>query len=157
MLDTQMQDTQSESRNHNLHEEWLSRRAYVECFGSREPPAVFKKWRGNPDPCRCGCGEVSYSRSNPENLWKSLSPQVLWKTGFLIPIFRAMYGVLWGVIGAGVGRFSGRIFLGGGQGSRHSGPTGQQTGQGPDAIEVPVLVGFLPRAVPHGGGRMVSA
>ena len=90
-----MQDTPSGSRKQIFHEEWESRGAYVECFGSREPPVAFKKWRGNPDPCRCGCGEVSYSRANPHNLWKSLSPKVLWETGFLLPIFRALLDVLW--------------------------------------------------------------
>ena len=94
-----MAETPLESRRHRLHEEWLSRGAYVECFGSREPPVVFKKWRGNPDPCRCGCGEVRYSRSNSENLWKSLSPQMLWETGFLFPIFRALFDVLWELSG----------------------------------------------------------
>ena len=70
-------------------------RAYVECFGSQEPPVVFKKWRGNPDLCRCGCGEVRYSRDNPQNLWNSLSPNLLWETGFLLPIFRALFNVTW--------------------------------------------------------------
>ena len=87
------------SRKQRLHGEWLSRRAYVDEYGSEEPPVVFKKWRGNPDPCRCGCGEVSYSRENPHNLWESLSPQLLWKTGFMFPIFRALYGVLWELSG----------------------------------------------------------
>ena len=90
-----MQDTPSDSRKQRLHEEWLSRGAYVECFGSHEPPVVFKKWRGNPDPCRCGCGEVRYRRDNPQNQWKSLSPSLLWQTGFLFPIFRALFNVMW--------------------------------------------------------------
>ena len=90
-----MQDTPPDSRKQRLHEEWLSRGAYVECFGSHEPPLVFKKWRGNPDPCRCGCGEVRYSRDNPQNQWKSLSPSLLWQTGFLFPIFRALFNVMW--------------------------------------------------------------
>ena len=90
-----MQDTPSDSRKQRLHEEWLSRGAYVECFGSSEPPVVFKKWRGNPDSCRCGCGEVRYSRDNPENLWKSLSPNLLWETGFLFPIFRDLHNFIW--------------------------------------------------------------
>ena len=94
-----MPDTPAETRKRRLHEEWLSRGAYDECFGSREPPLAFKKWRGNPDPCRCVCGEVRYSRSNPHNLWKSLSPQLLWETGFLFPIFRALFGVLWELSG----------------------------------------------------------
>ena len=89
----------AETRTRRLHEEWLSRGAYDECFGSREPPLAFKKWRGNPDPCRCGCGEMRYSRSNPHNLSKSLSPQLLWETGFLFPIFRALVGVLWELSG----------------------------------------------------------
>ena len=25
---------------------------------SRKPPVSFRKWRGNPDSCRCGCGEI---------------------------------------------------------------------------------------------------
>ena len=94
-----MQDTPSDSRKQRLHEEWLSRGAYVECFGSHDPPVAFKKWRGNPDPCRCGCGEVSYSRANPQNLWKSFSLQLLWETKFLIPIFRALFAVLWELSG----------------------------------------------------------
>ena len=94
-----MQDAPSYSRKQRFHEEWLSRGAFDECFGSREPPVVFKKWRGNPDPCRCGCGEVRYSTSNPHNLWESLSPNLLWETGFLFPIFRAIYGVLWELSG----------------------------------------------------------
>ena len=94
-----MPETLSESRKCRLHEEWLSRGAYDECFGSREPPLAFKKWRGNQDHCRCGCGEVRYSRSNPHNLWKSLSPQLLWETRFLFPIFRALFGVLWELSG----------------------------------------------------------
>ena len=71
----------------------------MELFGLREPPVVFPNWRGNPDPCRCGCGEVRYSRENPHNLWESFSPQWLWKTGFMFPVFRAMYGVLWALSG----------------------------------------------------------
>ena len=94
-----MQDTPSDSRKQKLHEEWLSRGAYVELFGSHEPPVAFKKWRGNPDPCQCGCREVRYSRSNPQNLWKSLSPNLLWETGFLLPIFRAVFAVLWELSG----------------------------------------------------------
>ena len=94
-----MPEILSESHKHRLHEEWLSRGAYDECFGSREPPLAFKNWRGNPDPCRCGCDEVRYSRSNPHNLWKSLSPQLLWETGFLFPIFRAFRNFLWALLG----------------------------------------------------------
>ena len=94
-----MQDAPPESRKQRLHEEWLSRGAYDECFGSREPALAFKKWRGNPDPCQCGCREVRYSRSNPQNLWKSLSPNLLWETGFLLPIFRAVFAVLWELSG----------------------------------------------------------
>ena len=90
-----MQHKPPKSRKQRLHEEWLSRGAYVECFGSGEPPVVFKKWRGNPDPCRCGCGEVRYSRDNPENLWKSLSPNLLWETGFLFPMFRDLHNFIW--------------------------------------------------------------
>ena len=73
----------------------MSRGAYDECFGSQEPPVVFKKWPGNPDSCRCGCGEVRYSRDNPQNLWESLSPDLLWKTGFLVPVFLALTKTLW--------------------------------------------------------------
>ena len=94
-----MQGTPSERRKQRLHEEWLSRGAYVEQFGSGEPPIVFPNWRGNPDPCRCGCREVRYSRETPHNLWKSLSPNLLWETGFLLPIFRALYSVLWELSG----------------------------------------------------------
>ena len=97
-----MQGTASENRKHRLHEEWLSRGVYDECFGSREPPVAFPKWRGNPDPCQCGCREVRYSRSNPQNLWKSLSPQLLLETG---PIFRALHGVLWELSGPVWGAF----------------------------------------------------
>ena len=94
-----MQDAPPRSRKQRLHEEWLSRGAYDECFGSREPPLAFKKWRGNPDHCWCGCKEVRYSRSNPVNLWLSLTPQLLWKSGFLFPVFRALYAVLWELSG----------------------------------------------------------
>ena len=90
-----IQDASPGSRKQRLHEEWLSRGAYDECFGSREPPLAFKKWRGNADHCWCGCKEVRYSRSNPLNLWLSLTPQLLWKSGFLFPVFRALYAVLW--------------------------------------------------------------
>ena len=90
-----MQDTSSDSRKHRLHEVWLSRGAYVEHFGSREPPVVFPNWRGNPDRCRCGCDGVRYSRSNPENLWESFSPELLWETELLIPQFRALRNTLW--------------------------------------------------------------
>ena len=90
-----MPETLSESRKNTLHEEWLSRGTYLEYFGSQDPPVAFKKWRGNPDPCQCGCGEVRYSRSNPLNLWKSLSPQLLWEEKFLIPPFRDLLDFLW--------------------------------------------------------------
>ena len=73
----------------------MSRGAYVDYFGSHDPPVVFKKWRGIPDPCRCGCGKVRYSRDNPDNLWKSFSPQLLWETEFLIPQVRALHNTLW--------------------------------------------------------------
>ena len=82
-----MQDTPSESPKQKVHEECLSRGAYDECFGSREPPLAFKKWRGNADRCQCGCKEVRHSRSNPQNLWPSLSPQLLWEEKFLLPQF----------------------------------------------------------------------
>ena len=94
-----MQDAISESRKLKLHEEWLSRGAYLEYFGPEDPPAVFPNWRGSPDPCRCGCKEVRYSRSNPQNLWASFSPQLFWEVGFLFPIFRALYDVLWELSG----------------------------------------------------------
>lgn len=90
-----MQDTSSDSRKHRLHEVWLSRGAYVEHFGSREPPVVFPNWHGNPDRCRCGCDGVRYSRSNSENLWESFSPELLWETELLIPQFRALRNTLW--------------------------------------------------------------
>ena len=90
-----MRGTQSQTRKQRLHEEWLSRGAYDECFRSQEPPVIFKRWRGNPDPCGCGCGEVMYSKSNPQNLWASLSPDLLWKTGFLFPVFLALTKTLW--------------------------------------------------------------
>ena len=94
-----MQDAVMESRKRRLHEEWHSRGAYDECFGFREPPVVFPNWQGNPDPCRCGCKEVRYSRSNPENLWKSFSPDLLWKTDFLIPQVRTFHNFLWSLLG----------------------------------------------------------
>ena len=90
-----MWETLSGSRKHRLHEEWLSRGSYVDYFGSQDPSVTFKKWRGNPDPCRCGCGEVRYSRSNPENLWNSLSPKPFWEAGFLFPLFRDLFVFLW--------------------------------------------------------------
>ncbi len=90
-----MQDTPSDSRKRRRHEEWLSRGAYVECFCSLDPPVHFPNWPGFPDPCRCGCRKVRYNRSNPENLWHSLSPRWLWEIGFLFPIFRALHNFIW--------------------------------------------------------------
>ena len=60
---------------------------------------VFPNWAGNADRCRCGCGSVRYSRSNPENLWLSLSPQLLWELKFLLPVFRALRNFLWTWLG----------------------------------------------------------
>ena len=90
-----MQGRLAERRKHRLHEEWLNRGAYVQHFPAQEPPLVLPNWRGNPDPCGCGCGEVQYSRSNPYNWWESLSPRLLWETRFLIPLFRDLYVFLW--------------------------------------------------------------
>ena len=94
-----MSDFRSEIRKRRLHEEWLSRGAYVGHFGSREPPAVFSRWGGNADPCRCGCDEVRYNRSTPLNLWRCFDPRLLWELEFLFPVFRTLYAVLWELSG----------------------------------------------------------
>ena len=60
---------------------------------------VFPNWVGNADRCKCGCGEVRYSRSNPQNLWQSFTPQLLWELKFLLPLFRALRDFLWTWLG----------------------------------------------------------
>ena len=90
-----MQDRLAERRKQRLHEEWLNRAAYVHYFPPQEPPLALPNWKGNPDKCGCGCGEVRYSRANPANWWEFLSPGLLWNTRFLLPLFRDLYIFLW--------------------------------------------------------------
>ena len=90
-----MQGRLAERRKQRLHEEWLNRGAYVQHFPPQEPPLVLPNWKGSPDRCACGCGEVRYSRSNTANWWESLSPGLLWETRFLLPLFRDLYLFLW--------------------------------------------------------------
>ncbi len=85
---------------------------------------AFPKWRGNPDPCRCGCGEVRYSRDNPDNLWKSFSPDLLWKTEFLIPQIRAFRGLLWTLPGLAWANFRTEFRASAFKGKVISGPRG---------------------------------
>ena len=77
----------------NQHEKWLSRRMYHEAFS--RPVTTILKWRGVPNRCPCGCGELWYDRVSPVNWWQYFSPQLLFRVGFLFPIFRAFYSLLW--------------------------------------------------------------
>ena len=56
---------------------------------------VFPNWPGFPDHCKCRCGQVRYSRSNPENLWQSFNPRLLWEIRFLFPVFGTLRNFIW--------------------------------------------------------------
>ena len=84
----------SERHKEKQHEGWLNRRAYRRHLGSEQSVALFRSWRGIPDLCGCGCGKVEYSKSDPANWWQTLTPKLLWETGFLLPLFGSLYGVL---------------------------------------------------------------
>ena len=90
-----MGDLSSEYRKAKRHEAWLNRQAYRRQFGSKEPVRFFRNWPGNPDPCKCGCGAVEYSRSDPTNWWQNVTPSLLWQTKLLLPVWKALYNVLW--------------------------------------------------------------
>ena len=62
------------------HEDWLNRQAYLECFEKAESLPIFRNHRGTADKCACGCGSVSYSRSNLENWWRHAAslPSLVW-------------------------------------------------------------------------------
>lgn len=77
----------------NEHDKWLARQAYHEVFSDN--PKFFLSWRGLPNRCKCGCGGVWYDRVSPVNWWRYWSPELLWRVGFLFPIFRALHGVCW--------------------------------------------------------------
>ena len=82
----------NEVRNQK-HRDWLARRAYNETF--RTAPSTFPIWRGIPKRCPCGCGEIWYDKLSPVNWWTYLSPDLLWKTQFLYPVFGALFKVVW--------------------------------------------------------------
>lgn len=77
----------------NEHEKWLSRRAYHETFSS--PSSLFVNWRGLPNRCKCGCGDIWYDRLSPVNWWTYFTPNLLAQVQFLFPVFRALYGLVW--------------------------------------------------------------
>ena len=93
-----MQYFSLERRKAALHEDWLNRQTYRKHFATHEPLPFPRNWSGNPDPCKCGCGSVEYSRSDPANWWESFSPKLLWETRLLIPIFASLYKVLWSLL-----------------------------------------------------------
>lgn len=77
----------------NQHEKWLSRRIYHEVFST--PVTTFLMWRGVPNRCQCGCGEIWYDRVSPVNWWQYISPQLIFGVQFLFPVFRAFHSLLW--------------------------------------------------------------
>ena len=93
-----MQYFSLERRKAALHEDWLNRQAYRKHFATNEPLPFPRNWPGNPDPCKCGCGSIEYSRSDPANWWESFSPKLLWETRLLIPIFVSLCKVLWSLL-----------------------------------------------------------
>ena len=90
-----MGDLSSEYRKAKRHEAWLNRQAYRRQFGSKEPVRFFRNWPGNPDPCKCGCGAVEYSRSDPTNWWQNFTPKLLWETKLLLPTLWSLCVIFW--------------------------------------------------------------
>ena len=78
----------------NEHEKWLSRRVYHETFGT--PGTAFPSWRGVPNRCNCGCGEVWHDRLSPTNWWAAFNPAgYLSIVRELFHVFLALHRVLW--------------------------------------------------------------
>lgn len=76
------------------HEKWLSRRLYYEMFGT--PGTAFPSWRGTPNRCKCGCGEIWYDRVSPTNWLASMNPaKYISKIWALVRLFVAFHKVLW--------------------------------------------------------------
>ena len=75
------------------HQKWLSRRMYHETFST--PGWLYFNWRGVPNRCKCGCGEVWYDRVSPVNWWNYFNPKLLIDTRFLFLVFRPLYSLIW--------------------------------------------------------------
>ena len=75
------------------HQKWLSRRMYHETFST--PGRLYFNWRGVPNRCKCGCGEVWYDRVSPVNWWIYFNPKLLIETRFLFLVFRPLYSLIW--------------------------------------------------------------
>ena len=93
-----MESFLEQARRHgkeNQHDAWANRQAYRRHFS--KPVIFLRNWSGNPDPCGCGCGGVEYSRADPTNWWQSLTPSLLWKTKFMLPVLWSLYKLLWTV------------------------------------------------------------
>ena len=78
----------------NEHEKWQSRRLYHETFGT--PGTVFPSWRGEPDRCKCGCGETWYDRVSPTNWLATMNPAKFISIILaLVRVFVALHKVIW--------------------------------------------------------------
>ena len=77
----------------NEHQKWLARKMYHETFSATPP--TFLKWRGVPNRCACGCGEVWFDAASPVNWWQYLSPRLLFRIQFLFPVYRALFSLIW--------------------------------------------------------------
>ena len=75
------------------HNKWLSRRTYHETFST--PNKSIFNWRGLPNRCKCGCGEIWYDKVSPVNWWRYFDPTVLIRLRLLFPLFRPLYELLW--------------------------------------------------------------
>ena len=75
------------------HEKWLAYQSYCRKFSSC--PTSFPRWRGLPNHCKCSCGGVWYDKVSPVNWWRYFNPALLWKVGFLFPLFRSLHSLVW--------------------------------------------------------------
>ena len=75
------------------HENWEANRAYWETFGDSSP--IFPWWRGTPRRCKCGCQSIWFDRLSSANFWNWFSLNLLIESSFLVPVFRALFDVIW--------------------------------------------------------------
>ena len=75
------------------HENWEANKAYWETFG--DPSPLFLRWRGTPRRCKCGCQSIWFDRLSSANFWDWFSLNMLIESSFLVPVFRALFGLIW--------------------------------------------------------------
>ena len=96
-----MPDTSSEdTRTRDTHQKWMARRAYYEIFST--PDLIFPWWHGNPNRCKCGCGDTWYDRQSATNWWTTVTPyeliRFLIRAEFLLPVFLSLQNVIWALV-----------------------------------------------------------